>query len=483
MPLRPTPILVRTAQPAPLPAAVPPSDGEADAPFLQTLLRQSPPWLVSLVVHMILMIVLGVWMIARIKSQDLALKASYTEELGDQMEQFSELSSDQDIATDEQVVVSPLEEVDDPFSSPPEVVALENGSTEVFSSDALSIGVGLQGRTEGSKMALLAKFGGNGETEAAVKMALEWLAKNELPKHTGWSLVGPYQDGAAVENNPSATAMAMLAFQGAGQTHQSGKYKEQVAGGLKALLAMQDADGNFFQAGRSHDWLYTQAQCTIAICELYGMTHDSNLRAPAEKAVKFCIDSQDVMGGWRYAPRNDSDLSVTGWMVMALQSARMAKIDVPSPVWQRISDFLDKVSVDGGERYGYQPGMDYTESMTAEGLLCREYLGWKRDDDRLENGVKYLMNHLPDWEQRDVYYWYYATQVLHHYGGDPWKKWNLKFRDMLVNHQEKSGPKRGSWDPEGDRWGQNFAGRLYTTCLSVYMLEVYYRHLPIYNHP
>jgi hypothetical protein len=25
------------------------------------------------------------------------------------------------------------------------------------------------------------------------------------------------------------------------------------------------------------------------------------------------------------------------------------------------------------------------------------------------------------------------------------------------------------------------AGRLYTTCLSTYMLEVYYRHLPLYG--
>ena len=32
-----------------------------------------------------------------------------------------------------------------------------------------------------------------------------------------------------------------------------------------------------------------------------------------------------------------------------------------------------------------------------------------------------------------------------------------------------------------DQWGQH-GGRLYTTCLSIYMLEVYYRHLPIYNY-
>jgi hypothetical protein len=46
--------------------------------------------------------------------------------------------------------------------------------------------------------------------------------------------------------------------------------------------------------------------------------------------------------------------------------------------------------------------------------------------------------------------------------------------------QTREGPESGSWSPAGDRW-ESFAGRLYTTCLSTYMLEVYYRHLPIYK--
>ena len=54
-------------------------------------------------------------------------------------------------------------------------------------------------------------------------------------------------------------------------------------------------------------------------------------------------------------------------------------------------------------------------------------------------------------------------------------------RQLLPEHQEKQGPERGSWDPNGDRWGGQ-AGRLYVTCLSLYTLEVYYRHLPIYEH-
>jgi hypothetical protein len=82
-----------------------------------------------------------------------------------------------------------------------------------------------------------------------------------------------------------------------------------------------------------------------------------------------------------------------------------------------------------------------------------------------------------------VYYWYYATQMLHHLEGEPWKKWNGIMRDLLVEKQIRSGKERGSWDPvrpTPDRWGAH-AGRLYVTCLSIYILEVYYRHLPLYS--
>jgi hypothetical protein len=343
----------------------------------------------------------------------------------------------------------------------------------------------LTGREEHMKEVLLREYGGNPDSETAVALGLAWLAKNQQ-KDGGWSLTGPYRSGAVTRDIPeSATAMALLAFQGAGNTPEKGEYKKQVAAGIKALLKKQSSDGNFYQQGAGNNWFYVQGQCTIALCELYGMTKDPALRRPAELAVKFCIESQDPeLGGWKYLPRSASDTSVTGWIMMALQSARMAGLEVPSPVLQRVSDYLDKASPDGS-RYGYEVTSEPTLAMTAEGLLCRQYLGWRRDDPRLVQGVELLMQSLPRYEDRDVYYWYYGTQVMHHMEGKYWSAWNAALRDMLVKHQEKTGPEKGSWDPLGehpDRWSNLGQGmRLYTTCLSLYMLEVYYRHLPIYG--
>jgi hypothetical protein len=151
----------------------------------------------------------------------------------------------------------------------------------------------------------------------------------------------------------------------------------------------------------------------------------------------------------------------------------MAGLDVPSPTLKRASEFLDEVARDNGSRYAYRTRDGATLTLTAEGLLCRMYLGWERDDPRLQSGVGYLLENLPRWDEQNVYYWYYATQVMHHVEDSPWRVWNGEMRKLLPEKQVRRGRERGSWDPDGDRWGGD-GGRLYVTCLSLYVLEVLY---------
>jgi hypothetical protein len=126
--------------------------------------------------------------------------------------------------------------------------------------------------------------------------------------------------------------------------------------------------------------------------------------------------------------------------------------------------------------------------MTAVGLLMRLYSGWRRDDPRMRLGADYLLDNLPEMgtarnNQRDTYYWYYATQVMFHMGGTYWESWNAALHSLLLDTQVQEGPLTGSWNPRlpvPDRWGPH-AGRLYVTTLNLLSMEVYYRHLPIYE--
>ena len=126
--------------------------------------------------------------------------------------------------------------------------------------------------------------------------------------------------------------------------------------------------------------------------------------------------------------------------------------------------------------------------MTAVGLLMRLYTGWGRQNPGIVRGAAYLTQALPGngsvrQPQRDTYYWYYATQVLAHVGGEPWEAWMTRLHALLVNSQVQQGPMAGSWDPRGpipDRWGPH-AGRLYVTAMNLLSLEVQYRKLPLYE--
>ncbi|MBR6437002.1 MAG: hypothetical protein IKS45_10870, partial [Thermoguttaceae bacterium] len=52
-------------------------------------------------------------------------------------------------------------------------------------------------------------------------------------------------------------------------------------------------------------------------------------------------------------------------------------------------------------------------------------------------------------------------------------------RDQMVNSQNQQGHEKGSWYHSGP-WSER-GGRVYDTALSTMVLEVYYRHMPIYK--
>jgi hypothetical protein len=234
--------------------------------------------------------------------------------------------------------------------------------------------------------------------------------------------------------------------------------------------------------------MYSHGLSTIVLCEAYAMTHEPFLQQPAQAALNFVSFAQDPYGGgWRYAPQQPGDTSAVAWQVMALKSGHMAKLPVPRESVLRVSKFLSLVESDGGALYGYT-SRRARPSTTAAGLLCRMMLGWKRDEPALERGVAHLARLGPaagePHAEYHMYYNYYATQVLRHYGGEAWETWNRVMRDQLVRTQVRTAHMAGSWDiPDWDhaKHDTKLAGRLYYTSLATMILEVYYRHMPIYS--
>lgn len=316
--------------------------------------------------------------------------------------------------------------------------------------------------------------GGTVESEKAVARALEWLRRIQRSDGSwDFSDVGEDAKPGSLSSPPGATAMATLCFLGSGSTTRTGPDKDLVRRALEFMIRQEGAEI------QGTDSMYVHALVTLCLTELVTMEPDEKIFLKhAVNAVRFIERAQDPRGGgWRYASQTPGDTSVTGWDVMALQSGQSAGVKIDPAVVNKAQGFLDSVADSGGATYAYTPGSPTTPSMTAVGLLCRMYLGWPHDSAPLRQGIHRLST--IGVSRSDMYYNYYATIALHHFGGSEWEEWNATMRDQLVLTQLKTGAAAGSWpvtDPHGGSGGQ-----IYQTCLSVLTLEVYYRYLPLYR--
>jgi len=475
------------------------------------IFKAVPAWFVSMVVHAVLLVIMALITIGggteKLKNTLTIAQNDDTEQIDDFDEPVIEPVQITDVNTDEvseivtQTAMEAVETtVDTPVSFDDSVDAIaqeveftEFGENTAPKSDLTAVvgaitGTGVEGRGAAVRGKMLKSGGGTKGSEAAVSNALAWLAAHQYPDggfsfdHTSISSCGGQCDHpGTISARNGATGIALLPFLGFGQTHKEGKYKVNVKGALAYLVQHMKVKGNTGSYHESGGTMYSHGIAAIALSEAYAMTHDKGLMAPAQLSLNFISAAQDpVGGGWRYQPQQPGDTSAVGWQIMALKSGHMGYLQVLPNTVRGASRFLDSVQADSGAYYGYSsPGKG--SATTAVGLLSRMYLGWKHDNPALERGAEYLAKTGPS--SNNMYFNYYATQVMKQYYGEDspeWKKWNVKLRDFLVNSQETKGHKFGSWNFKGGHAADR-GGRLYNTAMATMILEVYYRHLPIYG--
>jgi len=338
--------------------------------------------------------------------------------------------------------------------------------------------------------------GATPESEDAVNTALKWLARVQASDGR-WDassqragreqlVSGHDRGGAGTDADTGITALALLAFLGAGNTHQSGEHKETVAAALNFLKSQQAADGNLGGGARNFAFMYCHGMAALAVSEAYGMTHDPELEPIVRGAIAYTLSAQHPRtGGWRYRPwqhrpNDGGDASQMGWQLMALTSADLAGIKMPQTARDGMVQFLKRVAVGthGGQAC-YRPDEQVSHTMTAEALYCRQLLGMARANPASNEAGEYLLGELPGVGKRNLYYWYYGTLATYQLGGLYWERWNEALQKSLVPVQSRVGTDAGSWR-SNTVWG-GYGGRIYSTAMSTLCLEVYYRYLPVYG--
>ncbi|NOT31637.1 MAG: terpene cyclase/mutase family protein [Planctomycetes bacterium] len=205
--------------------------------------------------------------------------------------------------------------------------------------------------------------GASSATRQATDAALVWLAQHQSPDGR-WSATGFAEQCRKNEcsgrgndlHDTGLTALALLCFLGAGETHQTSVFKDTIKRGLVHLLSLQEEseDGCFGERIGQH-WVYNHACAALALAEAYGMTGAKALKEPAQRGINFILVAQNPYSAWRYAypPDGDSDSSVTGWMVMALKSAALSRLTIDRVALDNALSFIDEITDPLSGRTGY----------------------------------------------------------------------------------------------------------------------------------
>jgi hypothetical protein len=307
--------------------------------------------------------------------------------------------------------------------------------------------------------------------DAAVEKGLKYLAGQARPD-------GAF--GTARNHSTATTSLSVMAFLAKGYTPRVGPYADIIDKGIDYIIASQRPDGLLDRDGRA--W-YCHTISTLMLSEVSGMVdpeRQKRLDAALAKALKLILTAQAVrkdpqhQGGWRYEPTSgDSDISCTGWSLMALRSARNNGAAVPKEAIDAATAYILRCHAGNGG-FAYQPGGPAGLARTGTGLLCLELVGSHGQKITTDAG-KWILGNLPSRYGADHFYYglYYCSQAMFQLGDDYWTAWGRFMYEMMLKFHSPD----GSW-PEDPSAG---AGPCYSTSMAILALSVSFRQLPIYQ--
>jgi hypothetical protein len=306
-----------------------------------------------------------------------------------------------------------------------------------------------------------------GEPGPAMKQGLENAARVE----GSWAAEG--------KQGPGVTALALLTFLASGEDANFGIYSGHIRKALRSLIRTQDALNGYI--GPS---MYHHGFAMLALAEAYGAVDERNLwpneKAPRsvgqalELAVRTAITSQksNPANAWRYSPGGrDSDVSVTGAVIIGLLAARNAGIEVPDESIDKAIAYLRSMTDTSGD-VSYENLGNRISTSTARVAIVTLACAVARRKDLAE--YKATLGYLKERIQEPVgpfgeYTLYYQAQALFQGDVNAWEKWNEILVRQLKEAQQPDGSIRGRFNPA------------ISTSLSLLSLALNYRLLPIYE--
>lgn len=275
-------------------------------------------------------------------------------------------------------------------------------------------------------------------------------------------------------------ALAGMAFLSRGHLPGEGPHGGTINGCIDYVISRQQSDGLLIQSTLPNAVMYAHGISTLFLSEVSGMVDPERQRrldVALSKALRVLLDAQAIpksrrnRGGWRYRPDStDSDLSCSGWSLMALRSARANGAPVPDEALEAAADYVARCRDEESGGFGYT---DTTprETLAGCGVLCLVLSGWPLDA-KLEKAGDYILETTAILPSKDHQHYanYYNAQAMFQLGGRFWEDYAAWMYENYLPQQT----------PDGS-WMHRKYGKAYATSMVILGLAVPYRQLPIYQ--
>ncbi len=333
------------------------------------------------------------------------------------------------------------------------------------------------------------------EVSQALTKALDYLARKQSSEGQ-W--MGEY------EGSPGIAGLALMAFLGGGCVPKD--YSSQINATIDFLKSKYHPSSSYKPGSEdallfgglisNGDPMYEHSIATLALIEALVELNEHSLELIIEDALKMIVRTQnsehkpeslggpinpdsDEYGGWRYRPDStDSDISVTGWQILALKAALNAGFPLPDWTLPTAAKFLRACYDEDTRAFAYEAGSGSIGcARTGIGVLGLQLTGYP-GDPLIPPATRFMQDNPPVWNFEDpgegwpFYYWYYGTRAMLISGGDDWRIWKAWMCRLLVDNQNDD----GSWDGAQKEEDMD----VYTTSLGALMLEFCCGHVPVY---
>jgi len=299
-------------------------------------------------------------------------------------------------------------------------------------------------------------------------------------------------DGAfreADRHETALTSLSIMALTSAGHMPTDPTKEGEAVRKALAFVLQENRvtrDGYFGVADGSR--MYGHGITTLMLTEMLGMgadaAQDELIRQRCQAGVDVILRAQNARkkdpkfrGGWRYFPdSDDSNLSVSGWNIVALRSAHNDGLVVPKESIDAAVDFVKRCYHAERKAYAYSPTLNApSRELTAAAVLIFMLTDHPDVPEIQPAAARWLQGAPPANEPWLYYACYYVAQATNQLGGEPAERTRLGMEALLRKKQDPT----GFWAAPAGR--EKDAGRIYCTTMAIMSLSVKHHYLPIYQ--